>query len=180
VDAEFVALITDPSPPSQASTGSLLPDLALALASIPANAGAKLFGLASPTLLRQIATASDADGRALFEDVDPVLGGRVAGVQLAPNDGLEVNSSSESDLVVLDAMQLALSADPPTVSMSNEATVDLGDAPTMNAGTGQGSNAVSLWQTNAQGWLAERRFSAKAVRTEAVFVVTGARYGAGS
>lgn len=178
-DARFVELVTNGSP-SAASTGELLPDLALALASLPINSAARLFALASPRLLAQIATASGADGQQLFPDFDAVLGGRISGVTFTPNDAIPVDSSGQSNLVVLDAGALAMSAEPPTVSMSDQATVDLGDSPTMNAATGQGSNVTSLWQVNAQGWLAERRFSAKAVRADGVFVIENAAYGGAS
>ena len=66
-----------------------------------------------------------------------------------------------------------------TVDMSREASLQMSDAPTSHDATnGTGTSLVSLWQTNAVGFMCERTINWKARRSGAVQVLSGVNWGA--
>lgn len=66
-----------------------------------------------------------------------------------------------------------------TVDMSREASLQMDDAPTSHdATTPTATSLVSLWQTNAVGFMCERTINWKSRRSEAVQVLSGVNWGA--
>ena len=66
-----------------------------------------------------------------------------------------------------------------SVDMSREASLQMDSAPTtQDALTGTGTSLVSLWQTNAVGFRAERTINWAAWRDSAVAYLTGVSWGA--
>jgi HK97 family phage major capsid protein len=175
-DDQFVnQILLDGTPASSPSSGSLLADLRLGLAALPANSGARYYLLAHPSTVKQIATAEGSNGQPLFVDVDAARGGVVSGVEIVPCDALEADSSG-AQAVLLDASQVLAGAETPQLSLARQASLDMATPPTSDATTGTGSNAVSLWQTNGVGVRIERAFSAQLARPEAAFLLEDVDY----
>jgi len=66
-----------------------------------------------------------------------------------------------------------------TVDMSREASLQMDDTPTdHDATTPKATSLVSLWQTNAVGFMCERTINWKARRSGAVQVLSGVNWGA--
>ncbi|OEO30902.1 phage capsid protein [Devosia insulae DS-56] len=66
------------------------------------------------------------------------------------------------------------------VDASGEASLEMSDAPTNDATTGQGASLVSMFQTNSVAIRAERYINWAKRRTNAVAVLTGAAWGDGA
>lgn len=64
------------------------------------------------------------------------------------------------------------------IDMSNEASLEMDDAPTQDGIAGKGSQLVSLWQTNMVGIRAERIINWKRRRESAVSYIKEANWGA--
>jgi len=159
-DADLIAVITTGLSPLTAG-GSLLEDLATALAALSSDSRSRFYALLSSANLKAAATAQTAAGEALYPGLNASTGGVLQGVQILPAD------AAGDDLVVLDANQVVMTPGSIAISSSGEANVSL---------TAQSTAATSLWQLNLRAVRAERFYGAKAARASAVAVVADVDY----
>jgi hypothetical protein len=99
----------------------------------------------------------------------------LTGMPLLGLDALTTHGSDGSLLLVVDANQIGGDAGALDLTVSNQATLQMDDAPTQGA-----SNLVSLFQTDSLALMAERWFWLKKIRTNAVAAVKHASYTLGS
>ena len=117
-------------------------------------------------------------GQAEFPGVS-MMGGTLFGLPVivseyvpTDSDGAVVALVNASDIYLADEGGIA-------VDMSREASLQMDNAPTtQDALTGTGTSLVSLWQTNAVGFRAERTINWTRRRASAVAYLTGVSWGA--
>ncbi|MGE0031026.1 MAG: hypothetical protein AB7O21_20080 [Gammaproteobacteria bacterium] len=151
------------------SSGDILTDLRTVLAFISVVGRGRLLAAISPLGMTQLATLPGAGGEQRFPGVTP-QGGVIAGVQFIPTTAVPSDSSG-STLIVYDAEQLALGADPITVAASRAASLKMDDAPAAEAST-----QVSMFQTSSTAWRVERYCGWQKLFATASAVLTGANY----
>lgn len=155
---------------SGTDAAAFLADLGAALAQIKVGAGSRLFAAVAPDLLKRLALL-DSDK---LLDVT-VNGGSVAGVELVPDDSIEVDSSG-STITVFDASRVLLADEGVAVRASREAALELDDAP--SDPTNAGAIVHSLFAENRTALLAERYAGVAKASADCCALITGANYGA--
>lgn len=95
-----------------------------------------------------------------------VRGGEAMGVPAIPSN------QAGDDLILLDPGSIALGEDAMELRASNEATIEMSDAPTNNATTPTATSQVSLWQCDSTAILCTKYLNFS-VQQPAVSVVTG-------
>jgi hypothetical protein len=100
---------------------------------------------------------TDALGNPAFPGVTPT-GGNYKGVPMRTSQYLANNGGSGgAPFILVDESEVYLADDGSvTVDASEQASIEMNDAPTSNAGTPTGASLVSMWQTNAIALRAER------------------------
>ena len=89
------------------------------------------------------------------------------------------NESGGGNLVIAVRAADIFLADDGVVSIdaSEQASVQMSDAPTINSTTGAGASLVSLWQTNSVGIRAEREITWTKARSTAVVYMDDVNWG---
>lgn len=151
------------------SSGDILTDLRAALAFISVVGRGRLFAAISPLAMTQLATLPGAGGEPRFPGITS-QGGVIAGITFIPTTAVPSDSSG-SALIVYDAEQLVLGADPITVAASRAASLKMDDAPAAEAST-----QVSMFQTSSTAWRVERFCGWQKLFATASAVFTGASY----
>ena len=109
----------------------------------------------------------------LGQSVYPAMtmtGGTFAGLPVIVSDYVAAGT-----VILVNASDIYLADDGAvTVDVSNEASLEMNDAPTQDGVAGTGASLVSLWQTNMTGIRAERYINWMKRRAAAVQAVTGA------
>jgi hypothetical protein len=79
--------------------------------------------------------------------------------------------------VLLNASDIYLADDGAvSIESSDQASLEMSDAPTQDGTTGAGASMVSLWQSGLLGLKAERFINWKKRRAQAVQYISGANY----
>ncbi|MDV3143285.1 MAG: phage major capsid protein [Sweet potato little leaf phytoplasma] len=113
--------------------------------------GGTFFGL--PVIVSEyVPTAYDPDG----------AGAAVAGSVVALVNAQDIYFADDGDV---------------SVDMSREASLEMADNPSHDADTPTGASLVSLWQTNAVGFRAERALNWKKRRPSAVAALASVNWG---
>lgn len=167
-DAEFISRLASGLTPT-ASAGStidaLRTDLRNALMAVESDDASQLFLLMSSDNAKAIALL---DGGTLLQNFG-VNGGSLAGMRVAITDAASTN------LILVDANQLAADRGLLLPSQTNQATLQFSDLP--DSPQTASSVVINLWQNNLQAVRLERFFAVERLRLGAVAVISNANYG---
>ena len=128
VDTEFVSALTTgltPIPSQGATAKGARQDLRALVNSVNTGAGSRLYLLASSTIAKRLAMIGDSAGSAAFPGASASTGGVIGGVPLVISDGV-----GGTDLILVDAAQIAASSAAIEFDKSNSALLNLSDSPT--------------------------------------------------
>lgn len=167
VDTEFLSLITDASTSTAVSTGIARADLRALLDAVKPKAESRLMWVLAPDVARAAATLSLADGTDVFPAMGPT-GGEMLMIPAIVSDQMATGT-----IGLLDTTGIAGESDTITIDASNQATLEMNDAP----GGGAGATLVSMWQHNMVSILAKAHFAAERLRSDAWATVTGVVWG---
>jgi hypothetical protein len=101
-----------------------------------------------------------------------IMGGEILGVPVLVTDG-----QGTGKVTLADATGLAMATGPIDLRASEQASVQLDDAPTNASDVPTATTLVSCFQINSRCLLAERYFSAEAIRPNAVATLTNVQWG---
>lgn len=135
-------------------------DLANALDALEYGSDARLFLVLSPEAAKTVAFLRDANGT-VYPGLT-VNGGTIAGIRVV------VSSAVGNNAILFDASQICANSDTITLDASEQATLQLSDAPTDAA-----TNLTSLWQANLRAIRATRYFGVEVLRSSAVAIISG-------
>lgn len=124
------------------SSGDVAADVSAAAAAYGGNWSTAVWVM-NPATAVQLALSRDAAGTALFPTIT-ARGGTLGGVPVFTSDGCPAAS-----LILLDVGCVVFSAADPSISMSEQAVVQMAGNPDAS------TQAVPLWQSNLCGFLAE-------------------------
>ncbi len=107
-----------------------------------------------------------------------MLGGNFRGLPVITSEHLQsVGSPAINSIVAVKAGDIYLADDGVvTIDASDQASLEMVDSSSQNAGTGTGASLVSLWQTGAVGLMATREITWKKRRSVAVQYISPAAY----
>jgi HK97 family phage major capsid protein len=111
----------------------------------------------TPAVARLLAFTRDSLGNPAFPGVTPT-GGTLDGIPLRTSQYLANNGGSGgAPFILVDEAEIYLADDGSvTLDMSDQVSLEMSDAPTGSAGTPTATSLVSMWQTNAVAFRAER------------------------
>jgi HK97 family phage major capsid protein len=135
-------------------------DLAGALDNLQFGSDARLYIIAPAETIKMIAMMRGSGGAPVYPDAT-VVGGSISGIPLVASD-------AATDLLIVDASQVAASSGPIVLDASAEAAVELSNSPTASP-----TEMVSLWQRGLRGLRAERVFGAELLRPTACVGISG-------
>lgn len=121
------------------------------------NIGARPAYYTTPAVARYLAFLRNAFGQPAFPGMTPT-GGTLEGVPVRTSQYLANNGGSGgAPFILVDESEVYLADDGSvTVDASEQASIEMNDAPTSNSGTPTGASLVSMWQTNSIALRAER------------------------
>ena len=130
-----------------------------------------------PTLAMVLSLMRNSLGQKEFADIN-ANGGTLEGFPVITSQ-LAANASGGGNLVIAVKQSDIFLADDGNVSIdvSEQASVQMSDAPTINSTTGTGASLVSLWQTNSVGIRAEREITWTKARSGAVVYMDDVNWG---
>lgn len=136
--------------------------------------GARPAYYTSPAVARMLAFARDALGNRAFEGMTP-QGGSLDGVPVRVSQYLANNGGSGgAPLILVDEAEIYLADDGSvTLDASEQASIQMDDAPSHNSDTPTAASLVSMWQTNSIAFRAERFIWWGARRSGAVQWIDG-------
>jgi hypothetical protein len=175
-----VALATDTAFMSELSTSNsfegsstnsfatMLDDMVELARNVQLGATSKPYFIMTSPNAKGLAKAATANGVTTMG----IMGGEIMGIEVLLTDGQGTNKVS-----LVDASGLAISSEPIELRASEQAVLEMNDAPTHNSSTPTATSLVSMWQTNCRALLAERRFAVKQIRPSAVATLTSVVWG---
>lgn len=172
-DRVFIPGLIDTATPSVIASGTgaaqFLADLSAAVASTSLSARSRLFLAVDPLTSAALAMM---EGDA-FADMT-VSGGFIRGIQVVPTDAIQRDTAG-AQLVLMDASEIAAATATIRIDASEHATLQIDNEPanSPNAATVM----TPLWQQDKVGMKAERWFSFKRLRDNAVVTIENASYG---
>ena len=130
-----------------------------------------------PTLAMVLSLMRNSLGQKEFPDIS-ATGGVLEGFPVITSQHA-ANVSGGGNLVIAVRAADIFLADDGVVSIdaSEQASVQMSDAPTVNSATGTGASLVSLWQTNSVGIRAERELTWAKARSTAVVYMDDVNWG---
>ena len=130
-----------------------------------------------PTLALVLSLMRNTLGQKEFADIGP-NGGTLEGIKVVTSQ-LAANASGAGNLVIaLKESEIFLADDGVvTIDASDQASVQMSDAPTINSATATGASLTSLWQTNSVGLRAEREITWAKARSTAVVYMDDVNWG---
>jgi len=146
-------------------SGGIGADLKVLLDIVSITGGENLFLVIPPAVANSLSSQQDGEK---FPDLGP-SGGSVCGVRTLVSGQLPPADSSGSTVLLLDAASLAFASGPIGLSVSDAGYIDLSDDP-------EGSNVVSLFQSDCVAIAATRLFGWKTIRTNAVAAMVGVNW----
>jgi HK97 family phage major capsid protein len=178
VDRHFLDLIGQGITP-QAGTASPDADIKTLLDTVNTTGSGSLYWIMTPSLANLLVSLRGAAGTRVFPDMTP-LGGSIVGLPaLVTTEARAAAGSPATDaLWLIDASQIVADATGIEVDMSREATIEMDDAPGMDAvaPTGPTGPLVSLWQQNCAAMMAKVWFGARRLRSNAIAVLEGVNW----
>lgn len=173
LDAAFLDLVTDGVTPIGATgttPAAALTDLRALLDAVNATGASSLFFLVGPDTANTAATLAGTDGTLTFPAMGP------NGGEILNTPALVSTAVLSGQIVLVDASGIAAEIEAITISLADQATVEMSDTP--GAPPNAASVLVSLWQSNMVGLLARAFFGAERVRAGSVAILDGAEWGA--
>jgi hypothetical protein len=155
----------------QDSFAGFLIDFREALRNVGLGVGSKPYAIVAPALMKNLAVDAGSNGY-------PALawnGGLFAGVQFLTSDAQTANR-----LTIVDATGLAVIASDIEVSSSDQASLEMSDAPTGSAVSPTATSQVSMWQTGSVALKVFRELGVMPVRPGCFVHCTGIEYGGAS
>lgn len=121
------------------------------------NLGIRPAYYTTPAVARYLAFLTDALGNPAFPGITPT-GGSYKGVPIRVSNYLANNGGSGgAPFILVDEAEVYLADDGNvTLDASEQASIEMNDAPTSNSGTPTAASLVSMWQTNSIALRAER------------------------
>lgn len=170
VDAKFLALVSAGAP-STASGGNTLAklksDLKVLLDAVNKTGAGQLFFVMGPDV---------ANGASILDDrlaMTP-MGGELLGLPAMVSSVMPAKT-----IRLIDASGIAANAEAVDLAASDQADIEMASsALVQDAGTGTGTNLVSMFQSNAKAIKATVRFACEKVRADAVAEITNCQWGA--
>lgn len=164
--------------PSGTGATNIRHDIAAMLAAFATNnLSGNLVLIMSGSIAAQISQMVNALGQPDFPQMT-LEGGFLQGIPVIVSEHLtSVGSPSTQTIVMAKSDEIYLADDGVvTVEASDQASIEMQDTSSQNAGTGTGASLVSLWQTGAVGLLANREITWKKRRSTAVQYISPAAY----
>jgi hypothetical protein len=161
LDQKFLAdLAATSGATTAASTGvtasAILSDLSGRLIALtPIGADSRIYWIVSPKLYKEISLVQGTGGYLM-------QGNKIGQITVVPSD------AATSVATLVDARQIAASADDAIINVSSEASLQLSDSPTASD-----YQTVSLFASNLTAMQCEIWWCAKAVRGTAISMLTG-------
>jgi hypothetical protein len=170
-DSIFVTGIVD-GINATVSTGVPSDDVAALLAAVRLHAAQRLFWVAAPDVAAAASTGAIATGGPF-----PVAGGTFVGLPFIMSDAVD-----DGTLILADASQFTASDGGVVLDTAEHASVEVTDEPTQASVEGSppapaAAQQVSLWQVNARALRAERWFSFRRNRADAVALMESIDWG---
>lgn len=136
--------------------------------------GARPAYYTTPAVCRLLAFTRDSLGNPAFPGVTPT-GGTLDGIPIRASQYLaNSGGSGGAPFILVDEAEIYLADDGSvTLDMSDQVSLEMSDAPTGDATAGTGASLVSMWQTNAVAFRAERFIWWGARRSGAVQWIDG-------
>jgi HK97 family phage major capsid protein len=130
-----------------------------------------------PALAMVLSLMRNSLGQKEFPDIS-ATGGTLEGFPVITSQHAANESGGGNLVIAVRAADIFL-ADDGVVSIdaSEQASVQMSDAPTVNSTTGTGASLVSLWQTNSVGIRAEREITWTKARSTAVVYMDDVNWG---
>lgn len=162
-----------PSFPSSGTTAlAVRQDLSVLLQSVVSASDSKLFLIVTRKIAEAWAVLPDNTGASAFPEVT-VDGGNAGGIPIVICD-----EATSGEIILVDATQVAAATEGITFDASQQASLQLDDAP--NSPPDALAVMTSLWQLDLFGLKSERYIGAKVLRPNAVAKITGAAYSGNS
>lgn len=119
--------------------------------------GARPAYYTTPAVARQLSLSREALGTPAFPGMT-MTGGNIGGVPVRVSQYLANNGGSGgAPFILVDESEIYLADDGAvTLDASEQASIEMNDAPTQVAGTPTAASLVSMWQTNSIAFRAER------------------------
>jgi hypothetical protein len=174
-DAQFITGLEAAAAASHAASGDdatdVRADVTAALTEIDVSPTSALYLLVPAKMYLRLSLKTTTDGASAFPNFP-----KIGEVEVVPTSAIAEDSSGGATLLLIDADQILTGDDIVTFRASNQAAIEMSDAPGSNASTGTGASMVSMFQSNSTALLAQRTFGFKVGRTRAVTKITGASY----
>jgi HK97 family phage major capsid protein/HK97 family phage prohead protease len=130
-----------------------------------------------PTLAMVLSLMRNSLGQKEFPDIT-ATGGTLEGFPVITTQHAANDSGAGNLVIAVRAADIFLADDGVvTIDASEQASVQMSDAPTINSTTGTGASLVSLWQTNSVGIRAEREITWTKARSTAVVYMDDVNWG---
>lgn len=164
-DSAFLAQLSADAAFTDDLSGDPLANIKLLLDAVSLSGRGDLVFVISPTLANAYATYQ-TDGLLTFPDIGP-NGGTLCGVET-------LVSAGSPGLVLIDAQAILTGAQGIEFRFSTSALVELNTEPAMSSGvpTAPSGKAVSLFQVDGIGVVAQRTIASKTVRASGVGILT--------
>lgn len=167
--------------PTAATAAGLITDLQTLLKQFTTNNldTSDVVLLMSASQALSISLMTTTLGFPYFPDIN-VNGGRLRGLPVIASENLQgVGSPSTNSIVAVKASDVYLADDGVvTLEASDQASLEMSDAPAQSGTSGSGASMVSLWQSGLLGLKAEREITWKMRRSTAVGYISPAAYSA--
>lgn len=173
IDAAFVSIISAGITPTAATgmtAGDALADLKRLLDVVNVSGAGKLYWLMSPSVANAASTLAGPDGSNAFPAMSP------SGGEMVNLPALTSSALPAGQLMLVDAASIAAEIEAVTVSLSDQAAVQMSTTP--DAPPNAGTVLTSLWRQNLIAVLARCVFGAEKVRSGAVAILANIAWSA--
>jgi hypothetical protein len=129
------------------------------------------------TMATMLGMMRNSLGQRVFDGVN-MNGGTLEGIPVITTQYAANQSGAGNLVIAVHAPSILLADDGVvTVDASDQVSLQMSDAPTINAVTGVGASLVSMWQTNSLAVRAEREITWVKGRSEAVVFIDDTNWG---
>lgn len=156
--------------PTIAGSASPLADLGKLLDVVNTTGAGRPYLVVLPHVANRLATKATTTGEQAFPGVTP-LGGELAGVPLLVSDQAPASDSNGHKAVLIDAAAIVGDSDTIGVDTSEQAALQMSDAPTNGA-----QPLISMFQSNSTALLATRLFGFELTRSTGIALLSDANW----
>lgn len=170
VDAQFFAKITNGSTPIIESVGTdgdaMLDDLRALLSAVAIGEGARLYFVVAEDVAKAASTFP-----LTFPEMS-AMGGSMLGLPALVSSTLDGGT-----ITLINAAAIAANSDGIEINTSRETNIEMSDAPTSDGVAGAGTSSVSMFQSDSAALLCVASFACERVRDDAVAELRGVSWG---